>query len=375
VQSSRSARALSRRSRFGQKEAENSWITAEVNALNTLSAAGLRVPRPYGFFDGVLIMELIVDADGEPAPRLNDISLSPDMALDYHEFLIDQIVRMLCLGLIHGDLSEFNVLVDEHGPVIIDLPQVVNAAGNNNAAMMLARDVNNMAEYFGRFEPGILTLKYAKEIWALFEKGKLTPHVELTGQFQESTKSIDVDGVLTVIGDARKEHEFKQLRKTREGQDSQLPPKRWNPRDENSLASQPKPNRGYAGGPGGSGKPAGERGRPPDRTSNRTSDRPNDRQNDRPNDRPQESRPGHPGGGNSRGPSQAGRPQGQPQRDSRGNTSGPTRPASPPPVRNPQPKPVGNDSHSNTPTHAPAQNPDKAWGRRPQRGDGGRRQI
>jgi RIO kinase 1 len=213
VQNSRSARAMSRRSRYGQKEAENSWITAEVNALNTLSAAGLRVPRPFGFFDGVLIMELIVDENGEPAPRLNDLVLSADTALDYHEFLIDQIVRMLCLGLIHGDLSEFNVLVDAQGPVIIDLPQVVNAAGNNGAAMMLARDVNNMADYFGRFEPALLSLKYAKEIWSLYEKGKLTPHVELTGAYKEPSKAVDVTGVLNVIGDVRKEYEAKQLKK------------------------------------------------------------------------------------------------------------------------------------------------------------------
>jgi RIO kinase 1 len=216
VKNSRTARAQSRGSRFGQKEAETSWITAEVNALNALSAAGLRVPKPFGFFDGVLIMELIVGADGEPAPRLNDLELTPDTALDYHEFLIDQILQMLCMGLIHGDLSEFNVLVDAHGPVIIDLPQVVNAAGNMNAAMMFARDVNNMAAYFGRFEPGILTLKYAKEMWALFEKGKLNPHVELTGQYIEPKKAVDVRGVLSVIDDVRQEREDKIARRNGE---------------------------------------------------------------------------------------------------------------------------------------------------------------
>ncbi|MDB5106170.1 MAG: family serine kinase [Fibrobacteres bacterium] len=213
VQNSRSARAMSKRTNYGQKEAETSWINAEVEALNKLSAAGIRVPMPFGFFDGVLIMELIVDEDGQPAPRLNDISLSPETALLYHEELISQIVRMLCLGIIHGDLSEFNVLVDAEGPVIIDLPQAVNAAGNNSAGMMFARDVNNMAGYFGRFEPGILGLKYAKEIWALYETGKLTPHAELTGQFQEPTRSADVGGVLNAIGDARKEHEDRVLKK------------------------------------------------------------------------------------------------------------------------------------------------------------------
>ncbi|MEO6094528.1 MAG: PA4780 family RIO1-like protein kinase [Fibrobacteria bacterium] len=216
VQNSRSARAMSKRTRYGQKEAEASWINAEVEALNTLSAAGLRVPRPFGFFDGVLIMELIVGEDGEPAPRLNDIALTPEIALLYHEELIAQIVRMLCAGIIHGDLSEFNVLVDAEGPVIIDLPQAVNAAGNNSAAMMFARDVDNMARYFGRFEPGILGLKYAKEIWDLYEKGKLTPHVELTGQFKEPTKAADVGGVLNAIGDARKEHEDRILKKAKD---------------------------------------------------------------------------------------------------------------------------------------------------------------
>ena len=213
VLNSRTARAMSKRSRYGQKQAEASWITAEVDALNKLSAAGLRVPKPFGFFDGVLIMELIVDTEGEPAPRLSDLTLTPDDALLYHEFLISQIVLMLCSGIIHGDLSEFNVLVDAHGPVIIDLPQAVNAAANNNAGRMFARDVDNMARYFGRFEPGVLRLKYAKEIWGLYEKGKLTPQVNLTGLFQDPTKAVDVAGVLGVIGDAREEHEFRMLKK------------------------------------------------------------------------------------------------------------------------------------------------------------------
>ncbi len=212
-QNSRSARAMSKRTAYGQKEAEASWISAEVDALNKLSAAGLRVPKPFGFFDGVLIMELITGEDGKPAPQLNELILPPETAILYHEELITQIVWMLCSGIIHGDLSEFNVLVDGEGPVIIDMPQAVNAAGNNSAGMMFARDVNNMARYFGRFAPEILGLKYAKEIWALYEKGKLTPYVELTGQFQEPTKKSDVGGLLNVIGDARKEHENRVLRK------------------------------------------------------------------------------------------------------------------------------------------------------------------
>jgi RIO kinase 1 len=245
VQNSRSSRAMSKRTKYGQKEAEASWINAEVEALNKLSAVGIRVPTPFGFFDGVLIMELILGEDGQPAPRLNDISLNPDTALLYHEEIISQIVRMLCAGIIHGDLSEFNVLVDAEGPVIIDLPQAVNAAGNNSAGMMFARDVDNMARYFGRFEPGILGLKYAKEIWDLYQKGKLTPHTVLTGKYQEPTKSADVHGVLNAIGDARKEHEDKAIRKAqnRESLDPNQPPKRWTPR-EDRPANAPRSNQG-----------------------------------------------------------------------------------------------------------------------------------
>lgn len=213
VQNSRSSRALSKRSAFGQKEAETNWITAEVQALNTLSAAGVRVPTPYGFFDGVLVMELIVDAEGAVAPRLDDLQLDPETAREYHTFLVRQIVLMLCAGIIHGDLSEFNVLVDATGPVIIDLPQAVNAVGNNNAQAMFTRDVDNMARFFGRFAPDLLQHKYAKEIWSLFQNGLLTPHVELTGEFEESTSLIDMAGVMEAIEDARRENEARLLSK------------------------------------------------------------------------------------------------------------------------------------------------------------------
>jgi len=234
VQNSRSARAMSKRSAYGQKEAENSWITAEVEALITLSEAGIRVPKPFGFFDGVLIMELIVDESGEVAPRLNDIELSSETAQRYHAELIRQIVLMLCTGIIHGDLSEFNVLVDANGPVIIDLPQAVNAAGNNNAAMMFARDVDNMARYFGRFAPELLKSNYAKEIWSLYEKAKLHPLSPLTGEYQETRAAVDVSSVLDVIGDAQKEHQEKleKQESARNSARSDLPPKRWQPRTE-----------------------------------------------------------------------------------------------------------------------------------------------
>jgi RIO kinase 1 len=203
--SSRRARAMEKRSRFGQKEAEQAWLSAEVDALYQLAAAGVRVPQPYGFVDGVLLMELITDADGFAAPRLSEVDFSPEQALEYHGRIIREIVRMLCAGLVHGDLSEFNVLVDDNGPVIIDLPQAVNAAGNNNAPMMLERDVNNMRVYFGHYAPELLITNYGREIWAHYEGGRLKPDIKLSGYFAESTVAADVKGVLDVIEDALKE--------------------------------------------------------------------------------------------------------------------------------------------------------------------------
>lgn len=317
VQNSRSARAMSKRTSYGQKEAENSWITAEVEALNKLAAAGLRVPRPFGFFDGVLIMELIVDAEGNPAPRLNDISLSPEDALLYHEELIAQIVRMLCSGIIHGDLSEFNVLVDVEGPVIIDLPQAVNAAGNNSAGMMFLRDVDNMARYFGRFVPEILKLQYGKEIWALYEKGKLTPHVELTGKYQAPPGQADVTGVLNAIGDARKEHEDRLLKRApqsrptdtllprTQGYPSPRPPGSQGPRHPGHQGPRPNGNQGQR--PPGNQPPRqsgnqgqGFQGNQPPRTHGnpppRPQGNPSNRSQGNPSNRPQGNPPPRPSG-------------------------------------------------------------------------------
>ena len=199
VRNSRRARAMEKGSKFGRDQQEQVWQNAEVDALYTLAAAGVRVPQPYGCFDGVLLMELVTDDEGMVAPRLNDVSMSAEQAREDHVVVMQYVKRMLCAGLIHGDLSEFNVLVDEYGPVIIDLPQAVDAAANNNAQWMLARDVNNMTSYYAQYAPELQDTQYAKEIWALFEAGELHPDVELTGHFEESTEVADVDSVLEEI--------------------------------------------------------------------------------------------------------------------------------------------------------------------------------
>lgn len=205
TRNSRRGRAMAKKTRYGQREQEQAWLNAEVDALYQLAAAGVRVPQPRGFVDGVLLMEMIADAEGYAAPRLDDVTMSEEEALRHHATVINEVVRMLCAGLIHGDLSEFNVLLDANGPVIIDLPQAVNAAGNNSAATMFERDVNNMRAYFGRYAPQLLQTRYAKEIWALYEAGRLQPDVKLTGQFADATHQVDMDELLTVIDDALEE--------------------------------------------------------------------------------------------------------------------------------------------------------------------------
>ena len=207
VRNSRQARAMEKNTRYGRKEQEGAWQNAEVDALQRLADAGVRVPRVYAFIGGILLMELVVDANGEVAPRLNDIRLTAEQAREYHRFMIRQIVLMLCAGLVHGDLSEYNVLAGSDGLVIIDLPQAIDAAGNNNASRMLARDVDNMAAYFGRFAPELLTTDYGREIWKLYAAGELTPSTELTGRFVQSGKAADVRGVMNDIDLARIWHE------------------------------------------------------------------------------------------------------------------------------------------------------------------------
>ena len=199
VRNSRRARAMEKGSRFGRQQQEEVWQNAEVDALYRLERAGVRVPQPFGCFDGVLLMELVTDDEGSVAPRLNDVTMHKDQALADHAVMMEYVKRMLCAGIVHGDLSEFNVLVNDHGPVIIDLPQAVDAAANNHAESMLARDINNMRSYYGQFAPTLLKTQYAKEMWRLFEDGKLKPDTELTGLYEEDGEEADVDGVLAEI--------------------------------------------------------------------------------------------------------------------------------------------------------------------------------
>ncbi len=212
TKNSRQARAIAKGTRFGRESQEKAWQSAEVGALFRLAAAGVRVPRPYNFHAGVLLMELVTDDEGNAAPRLNDVKLTPEIAIDLHRRLIREVVRMLSAGVVHGDLSEFNILLGADGPVIIDLPQAVDAAGNNHAPRMLVRDVDNLRRFLGRFAPELLATDYGKEIWALYESGELHPDVELTGHFERVETTVDLDSIMREIDSARLEEAARQLR-------------------------------------------------------------------------------------------------------------------------------------------------------------------
>ncbi|MFZ6708210.1 PA4780 family RIO1-like protein kinase [Undibacterium sp. TC9W] len=212
VKNSRQARAMEKGTRYGRKMQEEVWQNAEVDALYRLAAAGVKVPRPYICHEGVLLMDLVTDADGNAAPRLNDVELTPELARQYHAQLLHQVVLMLCAGVIHGDLSEFNILVDEDGPVIIDLPQAIDAASNTEAGVMLERDVNNLATYFGQFAPELNGTKFGKEIWKLYTAGLLTPETVLTGIVAQDTRPVDLGAVMEEIESAIFEEKERQRR-------------------------------------------------------------------------------------------------------------------------------------------------------------------
>ncbi len=216
VKNTRQARAMAKGTKFGREAQEAAWQSAEVDALYRLADAGVRVPKPFNFFEGVLLMELVTDANGDAAPRLNDVQFTPEDARRHHATLLVEVVRMLCAGVVHGDLSEFNILLASHdgvdSPVIIDLPQAVDAAGNNHAERMLLRDVGNLRDFFGQFAPELLTTHFGPEIWALYQRGALQPDVTLTGRFVPAIKAADVGGVLREIDDARAEEVARRLR-------------------------------------------------------------------------------------------------------------------------------------------------------------------
>jgi RIO kinase 1 len=212
TKNTRQARAMAKGTRFGRASQEQAWQSAEVDALYRLAAAGVRVPKPFNFHEGVLLMELVTDAEGNAAPRLNDVEFTAEEARDFHARLVAEVVRMLCAGVIHGDLSEFNILAGADGPVIIDLPQAVDAAGNNHAAAMLERDVGNLRNFFGRFAPEILQTNYGGEIWAAYQGGTLAPDIALTGIFKREEREVDLEGVVREIGDAEREEAARQLR-------------------------------------------------------------------------------------------------------------------------------------------------------------------
>lgn len=218
VKNSRQARAMEKGTRYGRQMQEELWQNAEVDALFRLANAGVRVPQPYICTDGVLLMELVTDAEGDVAPRLNDVELSAERARECHAFLVNQVVRMLCAGIIHGDLSEYNILMATDGPVIIDLPQAVDAAGNNAARPMLLRDVQNLAVYFGQFAPELLTTDYGQEIWKVYEAGELTPEYSLSGHFEADATPVDMEGLMHEIEETRREQEAR-LRRLQERQD------------------------------------------------------------------------------------------------------------------------------------------------------------
>lgn len=205
VRNSRQRRAMEKGSQYGREQREAAWQNAEVDALYKLGAAGVRVPKPLVFSEGVLLMELLLDPDGQPAPRLCDCTFSPQQAMNTHAFVMRQVVAMLCAGVVHGDLSEYNVLLAEDGPVIIDLPQAVDAAHNQSARGILIRDVNAITGFLGRFAPPLRDTAFGQEIWALYERAQLFPDSPLTGRWRGSNRRVDVRAVQREIDAAARD--------------------------------------------------------------------------------------------------------------------------------------------------------------------------
>jgi RIO kinase 1 len=176
VRDTRTQRAMDRGSRFGQAAAEEAWKAKEADALHALHAAGVRVPRPVMFYEGVLLMELVVDAHGHPAPRLVDARIAREEAVPLYADLRAQAVRMLGCDLIHGDLSPYNVLLGRDGPVVIDFPQVVGAAHNSQAESFFRRDLENLRRFFAAVDPALRCAEGdAHEIWRAYVRRELTP--------------------------------------------------------------------------------------------------------------------------------------------------------------------------------------------------------
>jgi RIO kinase 1 len=254
VRNSRDQRAMGKNSRHGRAQAESAWKTTEVETIYRLRDAGVRVPTPYHFIDGVLIMEMVSDMDGHPAPRLGDLTLEPVEAQHIFQMLLAEVVRMLSSGVVHGDLSDFNVLLGTDGPVIIDFPQAVDASSNANARKLLVRDVDNLHRFAARFSPEHQALPYAQEMWQLYERGQLTPDTRLTGRHRASERRVDTAGVLSLIGDAARDE-----RRRREQQGLGMRGVGDAPRRDRP-AGAPGPQREAARGTGGERGHAQQRG-------------------------------------------------------------------------------------------------------------------
>ncbi|MBL9102667.1 MAG: phosphotransferase [Myxococcales bacterium] len=206
TRNTRDRRAMAKHTRHGRRQDEAAWRSAEVDAIYRLMAAGVRVPVPYHFIDGVLIMELVRDHEGQPASRLGDLVYAPEVARRIFDILLESVVKMLCAGIVHGDLSEFNVLMAADGPVIIDFPQAVDPASNASARKLLIRDVDNLLRFLGRHFHGVRPLPYAQEMWELYQQNRLFPETILRGRVARSERPAATGDVLALIGEANREH-------------------------------------------------------------------------------------------------------------------------------------------------------------------------